>query len=180
MGDGLFFRVGVFAGREEIALDCVALVQAHRAVIGFAQHQQKQHEQRGQRVQIIWNGFQKHPEAVDVVLLRDRVADGGCPAGNRCDDADRRRGGVQEVGEFRAGDLVAVRHRPHDRSDRHAVEAVIDKDQDAHQDGGKLRADAGFDVFFRPSAEGLRAAGAVHQHDQRAEQNDKVQNADVR
>ena len=97
-------------------------MQAHRPEIGLARHQQEKHQERRQRVDIIWNGLQEHPETVDVVLLRHGVADGGRPTGDWRDDADRSRGGIQQVRELRAGDVVAVGQRTHHGADGHAVE----------------------------------------------------------
>ena len=94
------------------------------------------------RVEVIGNGLNEELDAGHAgVELRGDAGDGGCPRGDRRDHADRRGGGVNEVGELHAGDALAVGHGGHDGADGEAVEVVVDEDQHAEGEGGEQGAD---------------------------------------
>ena len=52
------------------------------------------------------------------------------------DDAHRSGRRVDDVGELRTGDVVAVADRTHHRAHREAVEVVVDEDERAEPRGG--------------------------------------------
>ena len=74
---------------------------------------------------------------------------------------------------------MTVRNRPHDRTDRQAVEIVVDENQDSQDNRRELSAHACLDMILRPAAEGCRTARFVHHRDDGAEHNQKYQNTDV-
>ena len=67
----------------------------------------------------------------------------------------------------------------HNAADCQAVEVVVDEDQAAKADRCELRAFSGFDFLGRPVAEGSAAAGAVHELDHDAQNDQEYQNAHV-
>ena len=74
---------------------------------------------------------------------------------------------------------MLVRHGTHDAAHGEAVEIVVNEDQHAQQDGGQLRAHAGFDVGLGPAAKGGAAARLVHQGHHHAQQHQENQDAQV-
>ena len=110
---------------------------------------------------------------MEAARLADLAGHGHRPARDRRDDADRRGGRVDEVGQLFTGDAQPVGDRAHDGADRETVEAVVDKDQDAEQRGGKGGGAPAVQLLPRPAAVGLAAARFGHQHDHRPEQREE-------
>ena len=102
-----------------------------------------------------------------------------CPGGNGSDHADRRGGRVDQIGQFGAGNPVAVGDRAHDRADGQAVEIVVDEDQDAEDEGRQHGAHAGLDVLFRPAPDGRGAAGVIDERHDDAQQYKENEDAGV-
>ena len=171
--------VGAVVGGEEVAQQGVILVLLHGAVVEAAEDEEEAHHHREDGVVVIGDGAQEHGEAVDARAFRHRGGDGGSPAGHRRDDADGGGGGVDEVGQLCAGDLLPVRDRAHDGADGQAVEVVVHKDEDAQQQGGKLCACPGVDVGGGPAAERGAAAGLVHQGHKDAQHHQKDEDAHI-
>ena len=171
--------VGAVVGGEEVAQQGVILVLLHRAVVEAAEDEEEAHHHGEDGVVVIRDGAQEHGKAVDARAIRHRGRDGGGPAGHRRDDADGCCGGVDEVGQLCAGDLLPVSDRAHDGADGQAVEVVVHKDEDAQQQGGELRARPAVDVGGGPAAKGGAAAGLVHQGHQNAQHHQKDEDADV-
>ena len=95
-------------------------------------------------------------KAVDARAFRDRGRDGGGPAGHRRDDADGCCGGVDEVGQLCAGDLLPVSDRAHDRADGQAVEVVVHKDEACPAAGWRTARPPGCGCGWRPSGQRRR------------------------
>ena len=98
------------------------------------------------------------------------AAHGGGPAGDGRDDADGGGGGVDDVGQLGAGDLVTVRHRAHDRAHGEAVEIVVDEDEGAQAAGGEHGHALALDALGGPVAVGTSTAGTRDGEHQRAQQ----------
>ena len=177
--------VGVFLGAAgaagEVAGIAGALFKAaHRAVIELEQRERDDEDECQKGIEVIGNGADEELDAGDTgVEVLGRGGHGGRPGRDRRDHAHGSGGGVDEVGELGARDLVAVGDRTHDRADGQAVEVVVDEDEDAENKGGKLRAHAGVDVLFRPAAECRAAAGEVDERHDDAEQHEEEENARV-
>ena len=170
-------RVGtVFSGIEIAFLKGVVLVLVHRAVLYFHHDHQDHHGDRKEGIIVVRNGLD---EEADSVLSLDETGDGCRPGGDRSDDADRRCGRIDQVSELGAGDLVLVRDGTHNASDGQAVKIVIDEDQASEADGGELRAFSGSDLLGSPVAECGTAAGAVHELDHDAQNDQEHQNTHV-
>ena len=123
-----FFFVFGFLGGGIAFFFSLQLCQAHLAEI-LAGGADEDHHQNGQQgVEIVGNGGEEHVEAIGFVHVG---GDGHRPGGYRRDDADRSRGGVDDVGQLLAGDPLPVVNGPHDGAHGEAVEAVIDEDQHA-------------------------------------------------
>ena len=104
----------------------------------FARPDENQHENDSQPcIEIQRNGRKEERKSIDVAALRQRRSDCRRPRRDRSDDADRRRCRIDDVGELRTGDLEAVCNRTHDRTDREAVEIVINKNQNTKHHGDK-------------------------------------------
>ena len=171
--------VGAVCRGEKVAGPGVVLVLLHGAVVRAREDEEQAHHNGQQGVIVIGNGAQEHGKTVDAGAFRHAGSNGGGPAGHRRNDADGCCGGVDEVGQLCAGDLLPVSDRAHDGADGQAVEVVVHKDEDAQQQGGELCARPGVDVGGGPAAKGGAAAGLVHQGHQNAQHHQKDQNAHV-
>ena len=171
--------VGTVGGGEQIAVFRVALIELHGAEVGTGEDEEQDHHQREQGVVVVGDGAQEHGKAVDTGAFRYAGGNGSRPAGYRGDDAHRRSGGVDQVGQLCAGDLLPVRDRAHDGAHGQAVEVVVHEDHHTQQQGGKLRTGPGVDVGGGPAAKGGRAAGLVHQGHKDAQHDKEHQNAHV-
>ena len=74
---------------------------------------------------------------------------------------------------------MLVRNGPHHAADRQAVEIIVDENQDPQADRGKLGADPGFDMGFRPLAEGFAAACLVDQRDDHAKEHQENKDSHI-
>ncbi|MPN00401.1 hypothetical protein SDC9_147595 [bioreactor metagenome] len=135
-------------------------MDGHGAKIHLHHHQSDHHDDGQQGVIVIGDGADKQRKAGPVV---HKGADGGSPRGDGRDNTNRRGGGVDQIGQLRTGDVVAVRHGEHHAAHGEAVKIVVNKNQNTQHNGGELRARPGFNVLLRPAAKGRGAAGAVHQ-----------------
>ncbi len=139
----------------------------HRSEISSGEGDEKDHEDRHERIKVKGDRGKEHVEAV---LLADFARNRDRPAGDRRDDADRRGRRVDNVGQLLSRDAEPVRDRPHDGSDGQAVEAVVDEDHDAKERCGKCRRPAAVQPLPCPPSVGLAAARLSHEHDDRPEQ----------
>lgn len=150
---------------------------AHRAKF-HAQQGDRSHEDECEKgIEIVRNALDKQRDAV--CFSRHKAAHRRCPGRDRREDADRRCCGVDEIGELGARDLKLVGDGTHHSADGETVEIIVDKNDHAKADRRQLRRDAVFDPRLRPAAKRCRAARAVHQRDDDAEDHEKDQDADV-
>ena len=149
---------------------------AHGAVIHAALAEEQNHNDGKQRVKIERNGADKQIKAA---VILHHTGDRGRPGRDGGDHADGGCGGIDEIAELGAGDAVAVGHGTHYAADGEAVEVVIDKDENAQQEGGKHGDAAGPDVRLGPPAEGCGAARLIEQGDQDAQQHQEHEDAGV-
>ena len=163
-------------GIEIVVLDRIDLMLVHRAEIHLQGHHQDHHRDGEQCVEVIRDGLQEEAHAV---LSLDEAGHGRRPGGNRGDDADRCRGGVDEVRQLRTADLMLIGHRTHDGADRQTVEVVVDEDEAAKGDRGELCAGPRPDVLRCPVTERGRATTAVHELYHRTEDDEEAEDADI-
>ena len=159
------------AGSEQVAFFRVSFMFSHETEIDAPGRDEEDHEQSQQCVQVVGDGADEQLEAVHAAALRHIGIDCCGPAGNRCDDTHRRCRCINNIGQLCAGDLVLVRDRAHDGTDRQAVEIVIDKDQDTQQGCREHRLLLVFEPLTGPASVRGSAAAAGHQDDDHAQQN---------
>ena len=149
---------------------------AHGAVIHL-QHRDANHHDDGQQgVEIVGDGPDKNGEPV---LSGNKTGHSRGPGGDGGDDAHGGCRGVDQVGQLGPGDVVLVCHRTHNAPHCQAVKIVVDKDQHAQKDGGKLGPCPRLDVFLRPLAEGGRASHLVHHADHDAKDDKEHDNPHI-
>ena len=176
VGD-LLHRFGLLAlGEQVVIADGVELMPAHGAVVHTGLAKEQHHNDGEQRIEIEGDGADEQVKAA--VVLHD-AGDGCRPRGNGGNHADGGGGGIDDVGELGAGNVVAVGDGAHHAADGQAVEVVIHKDEDAQQEGGKHSAAAGLDVRLGPSAEGCGAAGLIEQGDEDAKQHEEHEDTGI-
>ena len=175
---GVSIGIGTRFGGEQVALEGVAFMDGHGAEVGLGDGQGDHHEDGQQGIEVIRNGGDEQGDAVGVALGGE-TGNSGCPGADGRDDADRSCGGVDQISQLGAGDVVGVSDGTHDGADGQAVEVVVYEDQHAQSDSGQLSAHTGLDVGGRPSAEGGGAAGVVHQGDQGAQDDQEDQDTHV-
>ncbi|MNS23627.1 hypothetical protein D3C72_554500 [compost metagenome] len=105
--------------------------------------------------------------------------DVGAPGGDGHQHADRRRGGVQQIGQLGAGDLEAIGDRAADGPHRQAVEEVIDEEGEDHHAGEGLGPLAGLGAALGPLGEGPGRPGDAHQADEAPQQQHEQDHVDV-
>ena len=167
------------AGGEEISLCRIPLVFCHESEINAAPGDKEDHVECQQSVEIIGNGVQEELESVHRAALRNIGIDGSGPAGDRCDNADRRRRRINDIGELRPRHLVFVRHRAHHRANRQTVEIIVDKNQHAESGRRGQRLLPGFQMLRGPAPVGGRPAALAHQDDDHAEQHIKDDDVEI-
>ncbi len=150
----------------------------HGAEIDIQQRDDHDHQQGHQAVVVPGDLLDEHLNTADRLGI-DVAGHGGSPGGHGSDHADGSGRGVDDVGQLRAGDLVGLGDGTHDGAHGQAVEVVVDEDQHAQQHGHQLRAAAGLDGLLRPAAEGLGAAGLVHQVHHDAQDDQEHDDGDV-
>ncbi len=144
----------------------------HGAEIYLHQYQCDHHDDSQDRIEVIGNGADKNGESVFAL----HKAGNGCrPGRDRCDDADRSRSGIDQIGQLRAGNFVLIRNGFHDAAHGETVKIIIDKDQYAECNGGKLCTGSCLDLLPGKMAEGCGTACTVHQADHGAQDYEKYQ-----
>ena len=152
------------------------LVHGHGAVVHLQDHQTEHHNNGQQGVEVVGNGPDEQRQAAAVLHEAGHSRRPGADGGN---DADRRGGGVDEIGQLGPGDVLLVGDGPHDAAYGEAVEIVVNENQHAQQNAGQLSAGTALDVVCRPPAEGRGAAGLVHQADHGAQNHQENQDTHV-
>ena len=109
----------------------------------------------------------------------DEGDDVGPPGGDRHQHANRRGGGVQQIGQLGAGDLKAIGHRTADGTHRQAVEEVVDEEGEHHQTGQGLGTLAGLGAALRPLGKRPGRTGDAHQADEATQQQHEEDHVDA-
>ena len=144
---------------------------AHGAEVEVAQADHDHHDDGEQGVEVVGDGGHEGGKVAFKGAGGFQVAaHGGGPAGDGRDDADGGGGGVDDVGQLGAGDLVTVRHRAHDRAHGEAVEIIVDEDEGAQAAGGEHGHALALDALGGPVAVGTGTAGTRDGEHQRAQQ----------
>ena len=150
----------------------------HGAVVDVQQRDDHDHQQCQQAVVVPGDLTDEHLDTADIVRV-DVAGHGGSPGGHGSDHADGSGRGVNDVGQLRTGDVMALGNGTHNGAHGQAVEVVVDEDQHAQQHGHQLCAGAGMHGLGSPAAEGLGAAGLVHQVDHDAQNDQEHDDGDV-
>ena len=166
-GSGLLIIVSAFKGTlgsgEQVVLDLsVVLMLQHGAVVDVQQRDDNDHHQGQQAVIVPGDLLDEQLNAVDGLGL-DIAGHGSSPRGHGSDHAHGSGGSINDVGQLRPGDLVALGNRTHNGAHGQAVEIVVDEDQHAQEHGHQLSAGAGLHGVGSPTTESLGAAALVHQ-----------------
>ena len=115
----------------------VFLSYAHGAEIRICQADESHHSDGEQSVEIIGDGGNKRGKVTGECPGCLEVASHcGGPAGNRCDDADGRGRGINNIGQLSARNFVGIGDRLHNRADGKAIEIVVDEDERPQTAGG--------------------------------------------
>ena len=146
-------------------------MHSHRAVVEAHDADGDDEHEGEDGIEVVGDGADEELDALALIALHlaGVIGHGGGPRGYGSDHTYRSGGGVDQVGELSAGDLVAVGDGLHDRTDGQAVEVVVDEDKHAQHEGGEHSAGAGLDVLCGPASEGLGAAGLIDQSDDDAQ-----------
>ena len=146
----------------------------HGAEIQFQEDDAQDEDERQQGVEIVGDGPEEEFLSIESGALGEG-GDGGGPTGDGGDHADGSGSGVDEVGQFCAGDPVGVRDGAHDAAHGQAVEIVVDENQHPQEEGSQAGARAALHVLVGPLSEGRRRAGLVDEggHDPQHHQEDE-------
>ena len=170
---------GTLGGGEQVVLDLrVILVGQHGAVVDVQQGNDHDHQQRQQAVVVPGDLANEHLDTADILGV-NIAGHGSRPRGNGGDHADGSGGGVDNIRQLGAGDVVGLGDGTHDGTHGQAVEVVVHEDQHAQQHGHQLCAGAGLHGLLRPAAERLGAAGLVHQIHHDAQHHQEHDDGDV-
>ena len=166
--------------RGKIAGGGLLFICLHGAVVELHENDGDDEDEGHEGVEVIGNGADEklNTAHAGVKAFRGR-GNGGCPRGDGRNHAHRSRGRVDEVGQLRAGNFVAVGDGAHNGAHGQAVKIVVDENEDAEDERCKLRARVGLDVRLCPAAKGSRAARGVHKRDNDAEQDKEEENTCV-
>ena len=141
---------------------------SHGAEVLLAQGDDRNQDQRQDRVELIGNGLHEGArvgalDAYCLILGGDDVHDIHAPAGDGDQNADRRGGGVQNVGQLGTGDLQLVEHGAEDGPQDQAVAGVGEIDGQTAQPAGELCADGLCQLIGDGPGKGACAAGFFYQ-----------------
>ena len=150
----------------------------HGTVVDVQQRDNHDHHQSQQTVIVPGDLLDEHFNTADGIGI-DVAGHGGSPGGHGGDHADGSGGRVNDIGQLRAGNMMALGNRTHDGAHGQAVEIVVDEDQHAQQHGHQLRAGTGMYGLLGPAAEGLGAAALVHQVHHNAQHHQEHDDAHV-
>ena len=171
---------GTLGGGKQIALDLgIVLMLQHGAVVNVQQRGDDDHHQSQNAVIVEGDLAQEHADAGAGEAIGHIGCNGGSPGGHRGQHAHGSGGSVNDVGQLRPGDVMALGDGTHNGAHGQAVEIVVDEDQHAQEHGHQLRAGAGLNRLGCPAAESSGAAGLVHQVHHDAQDNQEDQDGDV-
>ena len=143
----------------------LGLGNAHGAevLLGSA-HEEDEHDGE-QRIEVVRDGLDERCETAFAQV----AAYGHGPRRHRRDDADRRRGGVDDPCQLLVADVESIGDGAHDRAHREAVEVVVHEDDDAQHRSENLRHLRVLDVRRHPLGVRARSAGGRDDHHERAQ-----------
>ena len=172
---------GTMLGGEQVTLDLgVVLMGQHRAVVNVEHGDDDDHDEGQNAVVVPGNLAQEHGNTRAGEAFGHVGRNSGGPGGHGSQHAHGGGGGVNDVRQLGAGNVVALGDGTHNSAHGQAVEVVVDEDQHAQQHGQQLCAAAGLDRLGGPAAKRGRTAGLVHQvhHDAQDDQEDDDGNID--
>ena len=170
---------GTLLSGEQITLDLsIVLMLQHGTVVDVQQGDGNDHHQSQQAVVVVGDLLDEQLNTVNRVGL-NITGNGSSPGRNGGDHADGGSGGVDDVGQLGAGDVVGLGDRTHHGADGQAVKVVVNEDQAAQQHGHQLCAGATLDGLGSPTAESSGAAALVHQVDHNAQQHQEHDDGEV-
>ena len=171
---------GTLGGGEQIVLDLsIVLMGQHGTVVNVQHGGDDDHHQRQDAVVVEGDLAQEHADTGAGEAIGHVGCNGGSPRGHGSQHTNGSGGGIDDVSQLGAGDLVALRHGTHHGAHGQAVEIVVDEDQHAQQHGQQLCAGAGLHGLLGPAAEGSGTAGLVHQVHHDAQDDQEDQDGDV-
>ena len=171
---------GTLGGGEQIVLDLsIVLMGQHGTVVNVQDGGDDDHHQRQDAVVVEGDLAQEHADTGAGEAIGYVGCNGSGPRGHGSQHTDGSGGGIDDVSQLGAGDLVALRHGTHHGAHGQAVEIVVDEDQHAQQHGQQLRTGAGLHGLLGPAAEGSGTAGLVHQVHHDAQDDQEDQDGDV-
>ena len=159
------FRLFLRSFLEHPLLRCL-----HRPEILPAKTYEKHHDDCQKRIEIVGNDFK---ENVKTIRLTHLTGYRDSPAGHRCNDTHRSCRRIDNISQLLPGNAKSVSNRPHDRTDCEAVEAIINKYQDAKQGCEKRRRASALQSLFGPPSVGSAAARLIYKHDYSPEKSQK-------
>ena len=151
-------------------------MQIHRAEVEVHQCQCDHRNDCQQCVEVVRDGTD---EQFQTVVAFYNTGYSCCPGRNGSDDADGRRCGVDDISQFRTGNIVCVCYRTHNATYCQAVEVVVYEYQNAQQECGQQSAFSCLDNGRSPFAVCGRTASFVHQCNQNTQYNQEDQDAGI-
>lgn len=152
---------------------------AHSREIAPRPDDEHHEDHREPCVKVERDGMQEKGKTIDGRILRQRRTDGSRPARDRRNDADRCCRRIDDIRKLSARNLELVRDWTHDRTDRQAVEIVINEDDNAEQSGQEECAARPLDGLDGPVAIGLRRAGTRDGGHEDTEDDEENKDVDV-
>ena len=152
----------------------------HRAYSAVGHHCEEHTSQCQQCIEIQRHRRGQHRDRIAKLVFGNEAQHIGAPAIQEDDHANRRRGGIDQIGEPFTAHLQAVEERPAHNARRKQADIGLDKDQRAgqrrHRPGPPPRTRCARPD--QPVDHALNAARPAHIFDQRA--NDQAEEKDAR
>ena len=92
-------------------------MKLHGTVIKVGKGEREHHNDGEECIEVVGDRADEQLKAVHAAA-RSKPGNGGCPRGDRRDNADRSGSCVDEIGELRAGNALCVSNRAHNAADR--------------------------------------------------------------
>ena len=167
-------RVG--PGEQIAVFHRIFFVFGHGAEVHIEHYQPYHHHKGEQGVEVVRNGADEQVQPLSVL---GKGGHGSGPGGDRRYNADRRGGGIDEVGQLGPGNTMLIGNGPHDAAHGEAVEIVVNEDEAPQHNGGQLGPRPGLDIFLGPASKGGGASRLVHQAHDGPQNNQEDEDAHV-
>ena len=119
---------------RKVTAGCLLFKAVHQAEVPGKHADQDDHQQAEDRIEIVRDhGHEAGNAGLEHTGVDHVAADCRAPGGNRDQNADRGRGGVDQIGQLRTAHLISVGDRLHNRTDCQGVEIVVNEDQAAQE-----------------------------------------------